>query len=201
MSADPEAQPRRTSTDDRRRAIAAAAREIIVEKGIEGLRTRDIAERVGINVATLHYHVPSKEALIGLVAESLRDDFIGQSRQSSRDELTPAQRLDHEFSDFREMYFDRRQVLAVMSEMMERSRRDPLVKSALQPMMLHWRGQIAAILRDGTADGTFRDDIDPDPGANIVVGALISFWRGGPNTEDYFERICAELRRALQPKQ
>ncbi len=56
-------------TDDRRAAIAIAARALIVEKGVEGLRTRDIAQRVGINVATLHYHVPSKEALIALVAE------------------------------------------------------------------------------------------------------------------------------------
>ncbi len=63
-------------TADRRREIAAAARSLIAERGFEGLRTRDIAARVGINVATLHYHVPTKEALIGLVAQSLRDDFI-----------------------------------------------------------------------------------------------------------------------------
>jgi AcrR family transcriptional regulator len=45
---------KRESGDDRRLAIAAAARAIIVEKGLEGLRTRDIAKRVGINIATLH---------------------------------------------------------------------------------------------------------------------------------------------------
>ncbi len=66
---------KRESRDDRRLAIAAAARAIIIEKGLEGLRTRDIALRVGINVATLHYHVPSKEALIALVADSLHRDF------------------------------------------------------------------------------------------------------------------------------
>src|ERR1051325_2267406 len=69
---------RRAPTDDRRAAIAKAARELIVEKGVEGLRTRDIAERVGINVATLHYHVPSKEALIELVAGSLEEQFRDQ---------------------------------------------------------------------------------------------------------------------------
>ena len=57
----------------RRREIAAAARSLVAERGFEGLRTRDIADRVGINVATLHYHVPSKDALIELLAESLRD--------------------------------------------------------------------------------------------------------------------------------
>ena len=71
----------RGSSDIRRPAIAAAARALIAERGFEGLRTRDIAERVGINVATLHYHVPSKEALIELVAQSMRDDFIAQQQR------------------------------------------------------------------------------------------------------------------------
>ena len=38
------ASPRRAPTDDRRTAIAAAARSLIVENGVEGLRTRDIAD-------------------------------------------------------------------------------------------------------------------------------------------------------------
>ena len=73
MTATPE--PTRRDTDQRRLEIAAAARALIAERGFEGLRTRDIAERVGINIATLHYHVPSKEALVELVAQSLRDEF------------------------------------------------------------------------------------------------------------------------------
>ena len=68
-------------------AIAAAARALIAERGFEGLRTRDIADRVGINIATLHYHVPTKEALIELVAQSMRDDFIAQSRAWRREGL------------------------------------------------------------------------------------------------------------------
>ena len=78
---------KRCPTDGRRAAIATAARALIVEKGIEGLRTRDIAERVGINVATLHYHVPSKEALIELVAESLKREFMQQQVDRPRRHL------------------------------------------------------------------------------------------------------------------
>src|SRR4051812_49876883 len=99
--------PSRYSTDDRRVAIAAAARALIVEKGVEGLRTRDIAERVGINVATLHYHVPTKEALIGLVADSLRADFIQHSIDRPRDHLSASERMDLEFVDFREAALER----------------------------------------------------------------------------------------------
>ena len=85
---------RRAPTDDRRAAIARAARELIVEKGVEGLRTRDIADRVGINVATLHYHVPSKEALIELVADSLRQEFMSQHATRPRAQLGVEERMD-----------------------------------------------------------------------------------------------------------
>ena len=99
---------RRAPTDDRRAAIASAARALIVEKGVEGLRTRDIAERVGINVATLHYHVPTKEALIELVAESLQLFFRGQSIARPRAHLSAVEKMDFEFVDFREVVFERR---------------------------------------------------------------------------------------------
>src|SRR5262245_26152052 len=91
--ADCSPMPRRESGEDRKRAIADAARQIIVEKGLEGLRTREIAQRVGINIATLHYHVPTKEALVELVAASIRDDFRAQSMARPRTGKTGLQML------------------------------------------------------------------------------------------------------------
>src|SRR4029079_7656142 len=90
----PALSARRAPTDDRRAAIAKAARELIVEKGVEGLRTRDVAERVGINVATMHYHVPTKEALFELVAESLQLFFREQSIMRPRAHLSAHEKMD-----------------------------------------------------------------------------------------------------------
>lgn len=191
---------KRETTDDRRRAIAAAARQLIVEKGVEGLRTREIAERVGINVATLHYHVPTKEALIGLVAETMHDDFRAQSMIRPRAHLSPAERLEHEFYDFAEMFFEDRDTLAVMSELMERARRDPAINAAMRPILGKWHELIATILGDGVADGTFRSDLDPHPAGLMVMSTLIGFARGPDTSPQYFERLCAELRRALRPQ-
>lgn len=195
---DVEAQPRRGSTDDRRRAIAAAARAIIVEKGLEGLRTRDIAERVGINVATLHYHVPSKEALIGLVAETMKTEFRAQSLARPRAHLPASEQLEHEFYDFREMYTERPEIIAVMGELIERGRRDPVVKAAIEPMQRHWQKMVADIFAAGRDEGSFRADIDPEPASVMFIGALISFCRFGDTSPDRYERLCAELRRAVR---
>jgi AcrR family transcriptional regulator len=189
--------PKRETTDDRRRAIAAAARQLIAEKGFEGLRTRDIAARVGINVATLHYHVPTKEALIGLVAGAMREDFRAQSLVRPRAHLSPSERLEHEFYDFQEMFYEQRDTLAVMSELMERARRDEVIHAAMQPILLKWHQMVAAIFVDGVADGSFRADLDPEAASSLVLGALVGFARGPDTSPQYFERLCAELRRAV----
>ena len=191
------APPKRETTDDRRRAIAAAARALIVEKGFEGLRTRDIAARVGINVATLHYHVPTKEALIGLVTETMRSEFRSQSIARPRAHLSATERLEHEFYDFREMYTEHAELIAVMSELIERARRDPVVKAGIQPMQRHWHQMVVDIFAAGVAEGSFRADLDPEPAATMLIGAFITFCRNGDASPDNFERLCAELRRAV----
>jgi len=189
---------KRENTEDRRAAIARAARALIVEKGVEGLRTRDIAERVGINIATLHYHVPTKEALIGLVAETMKNEFRVQSIVRPRAHLSAVERLEHEFYDFQEMFAAQPEIIIVMSELNERSRRDPAVNAAMAPLRGHWHGMVADIFADGRAEGSFRADIDPQPAATIFIGALLAFCRSGDTSDDSFMRLCAELRRFVR---
>ena len=188
---------RRESSEDRRQAIATAARALIVEKGMEGLRTRDIAERVGINIATLHYHVPTKEALIGLVTEPMREGFRAQSIVRPRAHLTPGQQLEHEFYDFAEMLSERRDVLIVLTELAERARRDPVVAAATRPMMRKWLAMLEELLAAGARDGSFRPDLDAGPAAIMIVGALMQFCRLGDTSNDTYRRLCDELRRAV----
>ena len=52
------------STHDRPLELIRATVSLIGERGLEGLRTRDIAARVGINIATLHYYFATKNDLV-----------------------------------------------------------------------------------------------------------------------------------------
>jgi AcrR family transcriptional regulator len=188
---------RRAPTDNRRAEIAAAARALIVEKGVEGLRTRDIAERVGINIATLHYHVPSKEALIELVAESLQDAFIQQTIDRPRAHLSAAERMELEFVDFREIALERPEILLVFSELMERGRRDERIAAAILPMKHRWRQILSDLLSEGVRDGVYRADIDPEAFASIMMSSVIGFCRNPQKSAETYARLVAELRRAM----
>src|SRR3954466_14519836 len=189
--------PRRAATDDRRAEIAAAARALIVEKGVEGLRTRDIADRVGINVATLHYHVPSKEALIALVAESLRRDFVQHAIDRPRTHLGVRERMDLEFVDFRESALERPEIMLVFSALLERGRRDPVIADAIHPMKTYWRQMLVDLLSEGVTEGLYRPDIDPEAFASIMMSSFIGFCRNPNKSGATLERLVGELNRAM----
>lgn len=168
-------QPQRyLATDARKRAIAAAARSLIVEKGFEGLRTREIADRVGINIATLHYHIPTKDALVDLVAQSMRDDFMAQQERHPRDGLSPRQLLELEIDSHRDTRRVNPELLLVMEEMGRRARHDPAIARYIDPMRDYWRQRIVDILEAGVADGTFRPDLDPGSAVYMVIGVMIA---------------------------
>ena len=188
---------RRESGDDRRLAIAQAARAIVVEKGLEGLRTRDIAARVGINIATLHYHVPSKDALVALVAASLRHDFKAQAMRHPRTGKSGLEQLRLEFDDFRETVVDMPDLIIILTELVERARRDAAIAEIMLPMRDFWRSQFADIFRLGITDGSFRPDLDPEAAALISTGALSDCWRQPKLSLSLLDRVAAELERAF----
>jgi AcrR family transcriptional regulator len=72
----PEKTRLRPGGDERRESLVRAAFTCLAAYGFEGLRTRSAADRAGVNIATLHYYFPTKEALIGGVADYLASQFI-----------------------------------------------------------------------------------------------------------------------------
>ncbi len=193
---EPDIQKRETS-DERRAAIAQAARDIIVEKGLEGLRTRDIAARVGINIATLHYHVPSKEALVALVAESLKAEFVAQDLSRPRAGKSGLELLRMEFEDALESIEEAPGRLAVMAELTERARRDPAIAAIMRPMRLGWLASLAEMFRKGADDGSLRADLDPDAAARIYAG-MVSSWRITRPARSDVLAVFAEFERAFR---
>ena len=55
-------------TEDR---IFEAATEVFIEKGLDGSRMQDIADRAGINKSLLHYYYRSKDKLFNTVFEMI----------------------------------------------------------------------------------------------------------------------------------
>jgi AcrR family transcriptional regulator len=70
----------RHTVEDTRLRIIAAARHVYALKGARGTTTREIADRAGVNEATLFRHFGTKQALI----EAMREHFasVGELREA-----------------------------------------------------------------------------------------------------------------------
>src|ERR1700689_1587620 len=159
----------------RRTALLHAAFDGVAEAGFEGLRTRAVAHRAGVNIATLHYYFPSKQHLIEGLAQLIGAKFVTLHGRPPRPTgLSALDRLRQEFSDGRYYLKHHPEMLLVLQEFALRGKRDPEVQKTVDQMNAHWRDGIERMVRAGGADGTFPDDIPPGE----MISILMSIFAG-----------------------
>jgi AcrR family transcriptional regulator len=174
----------------RRAALLHAAFDVVAEAGFEGLRTRAVATRAGVNIATLHYYFPSKQDLIEGVAQLLSAKFVTLHGPAPRPSGLPAlDRMRQEFSDGRFYLKHHPEVILVMQEFGLRGKRDPEVQKICDQMNGHWRDGIAQTVQEGVADGTFRNDIPAHDLIPLLMSILSGIATSGTTQIDAVERI------------
>ncbi len=157
--------------NERAAEVVRAAYALIVEKGMEGLRTRDVADRVGINSATLPYYFPTKAALIQGVVEHLMRELRANRTQIQ----APHSALDllrAEFTDIRVRLRECPDQLVVLTELAVRGWRDPIIARMLTYLDEGWRGHLVSVLEAGKGEGVFRSDLDTRATAELMMSQL-----------------------------
>jgi TetR/AcrR family transcriptional regulator, regulator of cefoperazone and chloramphenicol sensitivity len=173
----------------RRAALLHAAFDVVAEAGFEGLRTRAVATRAGVNIATLHYYFSSKQDLIEGLAQLLSAKFVTLHGPAPRPSGLPAlDCLRQEFSDSRFYLKHHQEMLLVMQEFSLRGKRDPEVQKIFDQMSAHWRNGIEQTVQEGVADGTFRHDIPPHEMFPLVMSIFTGIVVSGAGQFDAIER-------------
>lgn len=67
----PAARPGRRRPGLEQDQLVAAALELLQEQGVDGISTRQLAERLGVKSPALYWHVRNKDELLGLVADAI----------------------------------------------------------------------------------------------------------------------------------
>lgn len=190
--------PHTSRGEAQQRALVDAAYHLIAEGGFETLRTRDVAARAGVNIATLHYYFATKEDLIGAVVQRVHYELATMhSPAFDNNEMTPLQELREEFLDMQFQLQHAPETYLVLFELFVRSRRDPKLSAMLREMEWDWRNHIESYLAEGVRQGVFRADLDI-PAAAATLAALIkgSIMHMLNDAESYpAARIEAEIER------
>jgi AcrR family transcriptional regulator len=154
--------------EKRRQELVLAAFHQIAERGFEGLRTRDVAAEAGVNIATLHYYFPTKEALIRGVLEYA----MGRFRSTLAPHGSPDDQLRNHLRAVRKLLQDEPQVGAVMGELALRSARDESIAALVRETNDAWHATMRGLLRRGVKEGHMRPELDSDDVAALVVATL-----------------------------
>src|SRR6266849_759592 len=163
-------EERRVSTvsERRRKELVLAAFHLLAEHGFEGLRTRDVAAEVGVNIATLHYYFPTKEALIrGVVGHAM-----GRFRTILTPGTRPGELLAAQFKGIRRLAKNEPELFVVMGELALRSGRDPAIAAIFQETIEAWHTTLRTLDGHAQNEGFVDKRLDPDTVASLVIATL-----------------------------
>lgn len=160
------------ATPDRRQSLVDAARELIAERGFEGLRTREVADRVGINHATVHHYFATKEDLIEAVVRDLVTHLATYRAAQTAANLQALAALRAYFAAAREGVASDPAPFIALGEFFLRAGRTPKLAGIMRQLEAGWTSFFVALIERGQREGSFRRDLDPPTVARILVTYL-----------------------------
>jgi AcrR family transcriptional regulator len=186
---------------DSQQKLLEAAFSVIAEKGLEGLRTRDIVARAGVNISTLHYHFKTKEKLLAAVVDYVRRVFTAAEQEDGDFSGSAREALQAYFSAAWRRFQMEPGLVTVLQELMLRAKRDSSTRTLLREIHDYWTGRVEAILRRGVESGELRADLNPRAGAEIITSVAMGVamrMNVLPRAFD-FGRVSKELDQWLRP--
>ena len=153
---------------ERRSALVMAAYRQIAERGFEGLRTREVAAEVGVNIATLHYYFPTKEKLIEGVVQHAMERF----RSTLQPHGSSADQLRNHLRAVRRLVQEEPELGAVMGELALRSSRDPALAGTMDQIYKVWHQTVRGLLKRAVKEGHMRPELDSEDAAAMIVATL-----------------------------
>ena len=157
-----------TQPEPRKDALVAAAYKVLATRGFEGLRTREVAAAVGVNIATLHYYFPHKEDLIrGVVGYAM-----GRFRGTLGGAGSAEDQLRAHFRGLRVLSRDEPELFAVMAELAIRGVRDASLRKIVGGTDDAWRATLRTLLHRAQDEGAVSADLDPEGMAAVIVATL-----------------------------
>lgn len=163
-----------------RRRILEAARRVFARKGYFAASLDDIGRESGMTKGAVYVYFDSKEelflALEDLVQTPITADFLAPvlAAQTARDRLAKAGELV-----FQNRANLDRDTLRVMYEFWTQAPRVKAIGRAYQHRYTGTQRFLAELIREGLGRGEFRDDIDPDALASMLmatVEGLCLYW-------------------------
>ena len=198
----PERRPRR----DSRGELLDAALEIILERGVDGLKIEDVCERVGVTKGSLYWHFHDRE---GLIREALLEQMYRMAEEkldtlsTAIDSATGRDDYLMKVVGAQSDPFDADEVETRWQrlEIITAARRDPGLWAMMCDVQRRQQRFLVELMESASARGILRDDVDP----KAMAAALTALGMGsnlltllgddGPTAEAWtmFQLVLVDL--------
>lgn len=183
-----------------RQELLDLAKSLLQRRGASGFSFQDLADRLKIRKASIHYHFKTKNLLL----EELLKDYI-QSFENWKEEkakLSPWQQWESYSRIFRRLLKNEgllcpQGALCVDSQSLPAS-----LRKNLRDLHLQHKSWLTKLVKDGQRDGVFAKDLDPKATA-ILIGASLQGSLQLSRLHDHpaiLEQCISQLERVLQKK-
>jgi AcrR family transcriptional regulator len=175
----------------RRDAILDVAVQLIRTKGYERMSIQDVQDELGVSRGAIYHYFSSKAALLEAVVERMVEAIMAVLAPIAEDpELLATAKLQGVFTAAGRWKAERRDLMVALLEAWY-SDHNAIVREHLRRVaMERLEPLIAAIVRQGTSEGTF-SATSPDHAAGILVALLAV--SGDATSQLYLDRLAGRV--------
>ena len=194
----PASRPRKTPLVPDNPALSRAldaAVGLFSRKGYAATSTREVAKLLGIQKATLYYHVDSKEDLLFLICEASLTQIRNDVETAIQDRSDPLERMQTLIcSHIESLLRDEAEHSTTFTEMhaLSEQRFEQIMK-----LRDGYEHMVRSVLRDAQNAGIVRQDIDAKYLCLALLGIMnrVMVWyrRGGPLSPNQLGRLLGTL--------
>ncbi len=166
---------------DTREQILSAAEAEFAEKGFDGARVKEIAGRVGVTHAVVHYHFHTKRDLYRAVVDRMVGELVDLATSIPREPYDPGPKLERFFYGF----FDfavRHPSFARLANLETGGRDERYLLDLVSEHLAPQYAKARAFVQAGIAAGVFRP-VDPEQLLTAIYGMIVSYVSDNPFIE------------------
>ena len=162
---------KRVDHTTRQHQIAAAARDIINGGGLASLTIQELAAHVGVTEAALYRHVRSKDEILLLLVDEIRESLFQAISEATRTDRNALEKLEHMLQLHLSYVEERRGVsFVIISEALRFG--EPRVKTAARRLVDDYVELVGSIISEGKSAGDIAHSVDPEGAAVMFFGMV-----------------------------
>src|SRR5512142_3212314 len=155
-----------------KRAIMDLAEAFLQDKGFNGFSYAHISAELGVKNAAIHYHFPSKEALVCAVIQRYRDRFQLWINNSRVKDLSSQEKLDWFFSIYTDARADNGKVCLAGSLENEFNSLPASLREETEALTQELLAWMQATLQEGREAGIFHFNGNPANKAALILSSV-----------------------------